>query len=133
MMKQWTIQTTRRDEFVDITSLVQSFITESGVQEGVAFIYCPHTTAGMTINENADPDVKRDMIRRFDELYPWHHSLDRHSEGNTAAHMKASTVGSSAYVIVTKGQLLLGTWQGIYFCEFDGPRTRTFYVKVIEG
>lgn len=73
------------------------------------------------------------MIRRFDELYPWYHSLDRHSEGNTAAHMKASTVGSSAHVIVTKGQLLLGTWQGIYFCEFDGPRTRTFYVKVIEG
>ncbi len=133
MMKQWTIQTTRRDEFVDITLLVQSFVTESGVQEGIVVVYCPHTTAGMTINENADPDVKRDMIRRFDELYPWHHSLDRHSEGNTAAHMKASTVGSSAYVIVTKGQLLLGTWQGIYFCEFDGPRTRTFYVKVIEG
>lgn len=133
MMKQWTIQTTKRDEFVDITSFVQSFITESGVQEGIVVVYCPHTTAGITINENADPDVKRDMIRRFDELYPWHHPLDRHGEGNTAAHMKASTVGSSAHVIVTKGQLLLGTWQGIYFCEFDGPRTRTFYVKVMEG
>ncbi|MBA2877968.1 secondary thiamine-phosphate synthase enzyme [Anoxybacillus kamchatkensis] len=133
MMKRWTIQTTKRDEFVDVTSFVQSFVTESGVQEGIAVVYCPHTTAGITINENADPDVKRDMIRRFDELYPWHHTLDRHSEGNTAAHMKASTVGSSAHVIVTKGQLLLGTWQGIYFCEFDGPRTRTFYVKVMEG
>ena len=76
MIKQWTIQTTKRDEFVDITSLVQSFITESGVQEGVVVVYCPHTTAGITINENADPDVKRDMIRRFDELYPWYHSLD---------------------------------------------------------
>ncbi|XWN51935.1 secondary thiamine-phosphate synthase enzyme YjbQ [Anoxybacillus flavithermus] len=133
MLKQWTIHTQKRDEFVDITSFVQSFVTETRVQEGMVVVYCPHTTAGITINENADPDVKRDIIRRFDELYPWYHSLDRHSEGNTAAHMKASTVGSSVHVIVTKGQLLLGTWQGIYFCEFDGPRTRTFYTKVIEG
>jgi secondary thiamine-phosphate synthase enzyme len=133
MLKQWTIHTQKRDEFVDITSFVQSFVTETSVQEGMVVVYCPHTTAGITINENADPDVTRDMIRRFDELYPWYHSMDRHSEGNTAAHMKASTVGSSVHVIVTKGQLLLGTWQGIYFCEFDGPRTRTFYTKVIEG
>ncbi|NNU89934.1 secondary thiamine-phosphate synthase enzyme YjbQ [Anoxybacillus sp. CHMUD] len=133
MLKQWTIHTQKRDEFVDITSFVQSFVTETSVQEGMVVVYCPHTTAGITINENADPDVIRDMIRRFDELYPWYHSMDRHSEGNTAAHMKASTVGSSVHVIVTKGQLLLGTWQGIYFCEFDGPRTRTFYTKVIEG
>ena len=133
MLKQWTIHTQKRDEFVDITSFVQSFVTETRVQEGIVVVYCPHTTAGITINENADPDVKRDMIRRFDELYPWYHSLDRHSEGNTAAHMKASTVGSSVHAIVTKGRLLLGTWQGIYFCEFDGPRTRTFYAKVIEG
>ncbi|EMT44950.1 secondary thiamine-phosphate synthase enzyme YjbQ [Anoxybacillus flavithermus] len=133
MLKQWTIHTQKRDEFVDITSFVQSFVTETRVQEGMVVVYCPHTTAGITINENADPDVTRDMIRRFDELYPWYHSMDRHSEGNTAAHMKASTVGSSVHVIVTKGQLLLGTWQGIYFCEFDGPRTRTFYTKVIEG
>jgi len=133
MLKQWTIHTQKRDEFVDITSFVQSFVTETRVQEGMVVVYCPHTTAGITINENVDPDVTRDMIRRFDELYPWYHSMDRHSEGNTAAHMKASTVGSSVHVIVTKGQLLLGTWQGIYFCEFDGPRTRTFYTKVIEG
>lgn len=133
MLKKWTIHTTKRDEMIDITHLVQSFVTEQRVDEGAAIIYCPHTTAGITINENADPDVKRDMIRRFDEVYPWHHSLDRHMEGNTAAHMKASTVGASAHVIITNGKLLLGTWQGIYFCEFDGPRTRTFYVKLIKG
>lgn len=86
---------------------------------------------GITINENADPDVKRDMIRRFDEIYPWDHELDCHMEGNTAAHMKASTVGASQHVIVTDDRLLLGTWQGIYFCEFDGPRTRSFYVKTM--
>lgn len=132
MIKQWTIQTTKRDEFVDITSLVQSFITESGVQEGVVVVYCPHTTAGITINENADPDVKRDMIRRFDELYPWYHSLDRHSEGNTAAHMKASTVGSSAHVIVTKVSCFSEHGKAFIFAS-SIPRTRTFYVKVIEG
>lgn len=131
MLKRFTLQTNNRDQMIDITEQVQSFVREQGIEEGAVIVYCPHTTAGITINENADPDVKRDMIRRFDEVYPWHHDLDRHMEGNTAAHMKASTVGASQHVIVTKGQLLLGTWQGIYFCEFDGPRTRTFYVKTI--
>lgn len=131
MLKRFTLQTNNRDQMMDVTEQVQSFVKESGVEEGAVIVYCPHTTAGITINENADPDVKRDMIRRFDEVYPWHHELDRHMEGNTAAHMKASTVGASQHVIVTKGKLLLGTWQGIYFCEFDGPRTRTFYVKII--
>lgn len=129
MLKKFTLRTSTRDEMLEITHLVQSFITEQRLKEGAVIVYCPHTTAGITINENADPDVKRDMIRRFDEVYPWHHSLDRHAEGNTAAHMKASTVGASQHVIVTNGQLLLGTWQGVYFCEFDGPRQRTFYIK----
>ncbi|SFA40460.1 secondary thiamine-phosphate synthase enzyme [Parageobacillus thermantarcticus] len=133
MLQSFTIQTTKRDEMVDITSFVEQAVRQSGVKEGIAIVYCPHTTAGITINENADPDVKRDMMRRFDETYPWEHPLDRHMEGNTAAHMKASTVGASQHVIITNGKLLLGTWQGVYFCEYDGPRRRTFYVKVVEG
>jgi secondary thiamine-phosphate synthase enzyme len=131
MLKRFTIQTNSRDEMVEVTSQVQEFVSQNNLNEGAVIVYCPHTTAGITINENADPDVKRDMIRRFDETYPWHHRLDRHLEGNTAAHMKASTVGPSQHIIVTSGKLLLGTWQGVYFCEFDGPRTRTFYVKVL--
>jgi secondary thiamine-phosphate synthase enzyme len=126
MLKRFTIQTSTRDEMVEVTSLVQEFVSKNNLN-----VYCPHTTAGITINENADPDVKRDMIRRFDEMYPWHHSLDQHLEGNTAAHMKASTVGPSQHIIVTSGNLLLGTWQGVYFCEYDGPRIRTFYVKTL--
>lgn len=133
MLKKYTIHTTKRDEMVEITDIVREFVKESRVSEGIVVVYCPHTTAGITINENADPDVKRDMIRRFDEVYPWKHSLDLHAEGNTAAHMKASTVGASQHVIINEGELLLGIWQGIYFCEFDGPRRRTFFVKVIVG
>ncbi|MEH7382214.1 secondary thiamine-phosphate synthase enzyme YjbQ [Bacillus sp. JJ1533] len=131
MLHKFSLQTNNRDQMIDVTNKVQSVIDESGVREGAVIIYCPHTTAGITINENADPDVKTDMIRRFDEIYPWDHKLDRHLEGNTAAHMKASTVGASQHVIITDGRLLLGMWQGIYFCEFDGPRTRTFYVKIV--
>lgn len=130
MLKKFTIKTKQRDEMIDITDQVQSFLSEKGLKDGIAFVYCPHTTAGITINENADPDVKTDMIRRFDEIYPWQHSKDLHMEGNTAAHMKASAVGASQSIIITEGQLLLGIWQGIYFCEFDGPRTRNFYVKI---
>jgi len=133
VLKKYTIHTTKRDEMVEITDIVREFVKESRVSEGIVVVYCPHTTAGITINENADPDVKRDMIRRFDEVYPWKHSLDLHAEGNTAAHMKASTVGASQHVIINEGELLLGIWQGIYFCEFDGPRRRTFFVKVIVG
>lgn len=131
MLTRLTIETNTRDEMIEVTSLVQDFVSKNNIKDGALIVYCPHTTAGITINENADPDVKRDMIRRFDEVYPWHHSLDRHLEGNTAAHMKASTVGPSQQIIVNNGKLLLGTWQGIYFCEFDGPRTRTFYVKAL--
>lgn len=131
MIRKFTLKTSRRDQMIDITTEVQSYVREIGMENGALVVYCPHTTAGITINENADPDVKRDMIRRFDEIYPWEDALDRHMEGNTAAHMKASTVGASQYVIVENRKLLLGTWQGIYFCEFDGPRTRNFYVKGI--
>lgn len=107
-------------------------VAESGVENGVCVVFCPHTTAGITINENADPDVVRDMLLGLDKAFP-----DRaeflHAEGNSAAHLKASCVGSSATVIVENGRPLLGTWQGIYFCEFDGPRRRTVYVKILPG
>lgn len=116
---------------LDITNEVEKFISENDVSSGAVIVYCPHTTAGITINENADPDVKRDMLRRFDEVYPWEHELDRHMEGNTAAHLKASTVGASQHILIEEGRLVLGTWQGIYFCEFDGPRHRTCYFKIL--
>ncbi|MED3912653.1 YjbQ family protein [Peribacillus simplex] len=130
MLKKNTLKTTKRDDMIDVRPEVQAFISENGVQEGIALIYCPHTTAGITINENADPDVKKDMLRRLDEQYPWNHTLDLHMEGNTAAHLKSSTVGSSQQVIIHKGSLILGTWQGVYFCEFDGPRDRQYFIKL---
>lgn len=132
MLRKFSIQTKHHSEMVDITSLVQDFITEEQVINGSAVVYSPHTTAGITINENADPDVKTDMLRRFDEVFPWVNEQDQHAEGNTAAHMKTSTVGTSEFIIVDNRELLLGTWQGIYFCEFDGPRERNFYVKINE-
>ncbi|MDQ0883675.1 secondary thiamine-phosphate synthase enzyme YjbQ [Peribacillus sp. V2I11] len=130
MLKKNTLKTTKRDDMIDVTAEVQAFIKENGIQEGIALIYCTHTTGGITINENADPDVKKDMLRRLDEQYPWNHTLDLHMEGNTAAHLKSSTVGSSQQVIIHKGSLFLGTWQGIYFCEFDGPRERQYFIKL---
>lgn len=133
MIHSFTIRTTRRDEFVDITTSVMEVVRREQVEEGIAVVYCPHTTAGITINENADPDVVRDMLMRLDEVYPWEHPNYRHMEGNSAAHLKASTVGPSQTVLIDKGRLILGRWQGIYFCEFDGPRHRTYYVKVIKG
>lgn len=130
MQLQRTLTTSGRDEMLDITQLVQKAVEESGCTDGRVDLFCLHTTAGLTINENADPDVKQDMLRRFDEVYPWEMKADRHMEGNTAAHMKASTVGASEMVFVEHGRLVLGTWQGIYFCEFDGPRTRKFVIRI---
>lgn len=133
MLLTFTLQTSRRDEIVDITPEVERAVRESGVQNGLAVVYCPHTTAGIAVNENADPDVKRDILTRLDEVFPWAHAKDRHAEGNTAAHVKAVAVGTSQTLIVAEGRLLLGTWQGIYFCEFDGPRRRRYHVKIIAG
>ncbi|AZB44192.1 YjbQ family protein [Bacillus sp. FJAT-42376] len=129
-MIKHSIQTAKHDEFKDITELVQREVTNSGIETGFVFVYCPHTTAGITINENADPDVRRDMIERLRQVYPWEMDSDRHMEGNTAAHLKASTVGASEQILIEDGQLVLGRWQGIYFCEFDGPRTREVIVKI---
>ena len=117
---------------VMITSQVQEAVRKSGISDGLCVVYCPHTTAGITINENADADVRHDMLLGFSKAFP-DQAAFRHGEGNSAAHLKASCVGSSATIPIDNGRLLLGTWQGIYFCEFDGPRTRTFYVKITKA
>ncbi|MFE6798926.1 secondary thiamine-phosphate synthase enzyme YjbQ [Paenibacillus chitinolyticus] len=131
MLHTYDLITRKRDEMVEITDIVARLVQDSSLEDGTAIVYCPHTTAGITINENADPDVKRDVLMRLDEVFPWEHPRDRHAEGNTAAHLKAMTVGSSQTVFIRGGRLQLGRWQGIYFCEFDGPRSRTFTVKLI--
>lgn len=116
--------------FLSITAQVKGAVAESGVQSGICVVFCPHTTAGITINENADPDVQTDLLHAYREAFP-DCAKFRHCEGNSAAHAKASAMGSSATMIIEEGRLLLGTWQGIYFCEFDGSRNRTFYVKIM--
>ena len=130
MISEFTVHTRARSEFADITREVAEALRSSGVTEGVCQVYIPHTTAGVTINENADPDVTHDIIATLDSVIPWQRGY-RHGEGNSAAHIKASMMGFSAMVPVTGGRLVLGTWQGIYFCEFDGPRTRRVVVNVI--
>jgi len=122
---------TPRMDFYNITPQVRDSVAKSGVTDGIALIFCPHTTAGITINENADPDVVHDLLLGLTKAYPDRAEF-RHGEGNSAAHLKASAMGSSATVIVADGKPLLGTWQGIYFCEFDPPRQRKFYVKVVK-
>ncbi|MBW7474932.1 secondary thiamine-phosphate synthase enzyme YjbQ [Paenibacillus oenotherae] len=133
MLINRTLRTTRRDEMIDITREIASIVSKEQIQEGIAVVYCPHTTGGITIQENADPDVKHDVLMRLDEVYPWKHPNYRHAEGNTASHLKAITTGSSQTILIHEGNLLLGRWQGIYFCEFDGPRTREYYVKLLKG
>jgi len=126
----FNIQTTKTQQFINITNKVAEAVKNSKVQNGIAVIFVPHTTAGVTINESADPDVVRDMIAALKKTYPVNGEYF-HFEGNSHAHIKASLMGSSCTVIIQGGKLLLGTWQGIYFCEFDGPRDRKLYVKVI--
>jgi secondary thiamine-phosphate synthase enzyme len=129
MLCEYKLSTSRED-FYDITPQVREAVTKSGITDGLAVVYCPHTTAGITINENADPDVVRDMLVGLDKAFPDRAEF-RHSEGNSVAHLKTSVTGSSVTVIINGGKLVLGTWQGIYFCEFDPPRSRKFYIKVI--
>lgn len=128
-MKEITVPTRRHTEFVNIDRAVQRCVDESGVIDGEVRVFVPHTTAGITINENADPDVVADMELILDRVAPWEGGY-AHAEGNAAAHVKASMMGSSATVFIQNGKLLLGTWQSIYFCEFDGPRSRRVWVKV---
>ena len=119
----------QREDFYNITSQVREAITKSGVKSGIAVVFCPHTTAGITINENSDPDVIPDLLLGLSKAFPDRAEF-HHGEGNSAAHLKASAMGSSATIIIENGKPLLGTWQGLYFCEFDSPRNRKFYVKV---
>ena len=128
-MKTLRVKTSRRTEFVDITRAVEQAVQESGVKHGLCYVYVPHTTAGVAINEHADPDVASDVEGIFDRLIP-HRRAYRHSEGNTDSHMKAILTGTSQMVFVEGGKLVLGTWQGIFLCEFDGPRLRSVFVKI---
>ena len=133
MMQTFQLRTRHRAQMIDITAQVREAVQQAGAVDGLAVVYCPHTTAGITINEGADPDVARDILQHLEDLYPWNHPQYRHSEGNSAAHLKASALGASQAVPVVSGRLALGTWQTVYFCEFDGPRQRSFLVKVVKG
>jgi secondary thiamine-phosphate synthase enzyme len=124
------LRTHSRIEMVDITSSVQKEVTTADVQDGICVVYVPHTTAGVTVNEGADPDVREDIEAKMNELVPSHRGY-RHTEGNADSHIKASLTGSSVSLLVENGRLVLGTWQKIFFCEFDGPRSRQVYMKVI--
>ena len=129
---KFNVKTTAHTQMLDITREVQNAVTQSGVRDGLCTVFIPHTTAAVTINENADPDVVRDFTTEINKIVPWEDGY-HHMEGNSAAHLKASMIGFSEQIIVEDGRLVLGTWQGIYFCEYDGPRTRKVYVKVQEG
>jgi secondary thiamine-phosphate synthase enzyme len=130
-MERFEVRTAKRNEFVEVTDQVRRAVRDSGVREGFCVVYCPHTTAAMTINENADPDVVHDMLLYLDRTIPQAQSGFRHGEGNSDSHIKSSLVGSSITLIIDGGDIVLGRWQGVYFCEFDGPRTRTFMVQVV--
>lgn len=130
MLKKVNVRTNKQVEFVKITHLMQQVVNESSIQDGVCYVYVPHTTAGVTINEGADPDVVRDIIMELNKIVPFEDNY-AHLEGNSAAHIKATLVGSSVTVPVENGKLVLGTWQSIFFCEFDGPRSRKVLVKIL--
>jgi secondary thiamine-phosphate synthase enzyme len=123
------IKSSHRTQFIDITAQLRRIVAESGIVEGFCHIYTPHTTAAITINENADPSVVQDIIAHLEKLVPWENNY-KHSEGNAAAHIKSSLLGVSHTVFIAEKRLVLGTWQGIYFCEFDGPRQRKVYVRI---
>ncbi len=133
MLETVTIKTHKRNDMLDVSANVADIVAKSNVNDGLAVVYVPHTTAGVTINENADPDVVHDMLLTLEELIPHQRRGYLHGEGNSDAHVKSTLVGPSVTVIIENGRLLLGTWQGIYFCEFDGPRNRRFSVKIINN
>jgi len=132
-MDTFEIQTRKRTEFVEITAEVRKILQRSGIKQGICVVYCPHTTAAITINENADPDVVHDLLLWLNRNILQQQPDFRHSEGNSDAHIKSSLVGSSATLLVAGGDLVLGRWQGVYFCEFDGPRQRTVHVQCLAG
>ena len=128
--KDFGVSSKQRNQAIDITSKVEAIVSQAGITEGDAIIYCPHTTAAITINENADPSVMHDILLTLSELIPQHQPGYRHSEGNSDSHCKSSILGCSKQVLIKDGKLALGTWQGIFFCEFDGPRSRKVFVQV---
>jgi secondary thiamine-phosphate synthase enzyme len=130
MTKTLTIETSRREEMIDITTLLQKAVADSGAASGTLICFVPHTTAGVTINENADPDVRHDILDKLGRVFPPNDNY-RHAEGNSDAHIKASLAGFSQQVLFEDGRLILGTWQAVYFCEFDGPRRRHLVVRVV--
>lgn len=129
MIKKISVRTTGHEQLIDITSEIKQFVSDSNILEGRVTIFIPHTTAAVTINENADPDVQHDLILALNRISPDLPEF-RHMEGNSDAHTKSSIIGCSQDIIINEGKLLLGTWQGIYFCEFDGPRTRTAIIRI---
>lgn len=131
-MKAFTVQTGQHTQFVNIDRDVQRIVQESGVKQGVCHVFVPHTTAGITINENADPDVVQDIIQSMEKLVPWKGPY-AHGEGNSPAHIKAGLLGFSQTILIENGALALGTWQSLYFCEFDGPRARKVWVQVVRS
>jgi len=131
-MEQFDVRTPSHTCMVDITDRVSRVVADSGIEEGICYVFVPHTTAGLTINENADQTVQSDILNRLDKIVPWRDGYE-HAEGNSAAHIKASMMGSSHPIPVRNGRLRLGTWQGVYLCEFDGPRSRHVWVKVVAG
>lgn len=130
-MTQFQVRTRARTEFVDITASVRRAVLDAGVRSGACVVYCPHTTAAVTVQENADPDVVRDMLLWLNDRVPKDVPGFRHAEGNSDAHIKSSLVGPSVTLLIDKGEIAFGTWQGVYLCEFDGPRTRTVSVQVL--
>ncbi len=131
MIKQLRVKTNSKTELVDITQGVQRLVTESGIRSGLCYVYVPHTTSGVTINENTDPNVGRDILKELNKVVPFEDNYG-HTEGNSAAHIKSTIVGVSKAVMVEEGRLALGTWQSIFYCEFDGPRDRRVFVKVMK-
>jgi secondary thiamine-phosphate synthase enzyme len=131
-IQNFDVRSGTREEMIDITAQVRAAIKRSGVVDGICCVYCPHTTAGVTIQENSDPDVKADMIGQLARMVPKNAPF-RHDEGNSDAHIKSSVIGATATLIVDEGKPLLGTWQAVFFCEFDGPRERQVRVKVVQG
>ncbi len=132
MIHELKVQTEQQVQFREITREVEKIIEKSDLTNGIALLFVPHTTAAITINENADPDVASDMIQGLNKLIPLRDNY-RHLEGNSAAHIKSSLIGTSEQIIINSGRMMLGTWQGIYFCEFDGPRRRKLLIKLIQG
>lgn len=131
-MTTFTVTSRLRNEMIDITSEVEQVVKQAGVQSGVCYVHVPHTTAAVTVNENADPDVPHDILSALSRVFP-KRGVYRHGEGNSDAHIKTSLVGSSVTVLIENGRLVLGTWQSVFFCEFDGPRTRKVHCKVIHA